>query len=191
MSARASTTKASSTSPYAISFGSGFTVLELLSTLAIASIIASFAIPSLNSFAAANQKSQTTTQIISLLNEARKNAVNRSTKVVICPLDDSASCSEDWTRPISVFADDNGNQAIDYNEDLIKSIETHELTSRVTWLAHNNAAYIQFDDSGAAGEQSGHLLLCAENAENNQAIFVSAAGRTRIANNDEIPESCL
>ena len=169
----------------------GFTMLELLSTVAIASIIAGFAIPNIEAYQAANNKTQTMNQFVALLTDARKSAVNRATKVVVCPIDENASCSEDWTLPVSVFADDNDNQTIEYNEDVLNSLDLSAVTQSVKWQAFSKKPFIQFDDAGASGDQSGRLFLCDTTSTNHKVIIVTPAGHTRVDANEETTTACL
>ena len=82
----------------------GFTLLEMMVAISIAAILLATAVPSLRQFRANNQVTTASNSIVTALNVARFNAVIRGENVVICPSDDSVSCSDGkWHQGWIVF----------------------------------------------------------------------------------------
>lgn len=78
---------------------SGFTLLELMVTLAIAAIIVSFGVPGFKSFIQNSRATTHTNDLVTALNLARSEATRRGTAVTVCSSTDAASCngSGDWS----------------------------------------------------------------------------------------------
>ena len=96
-----------------------FTLVELVVTMAVAAILLTIAIPS---FQTVIQNSRIATQANSLLtdlNYARSEALRRNLNVGICASNDGATCGgANWGLGRIVFADSNGNGALDAGEAL-------------------------------------------------------------------------
>lgn len=96
-----------------------FTLVELVVTMAVAAVLLTIAIPS---FQTVIQNSRIATQANSLLtdlNYARSEALRRNLNVGICASNDGATCGgANWGLGRIVFADSNGNGALDAGEAL-------------------------------------------------------------------------
>ena len=76
----------------------GFTLVELMITLAVAAILLAIAVPSFRTFV---QNTRLTTQADTLvysLNLARNEAVKLDTPVAVCASSDGATCSGAWVN---------------------------------------------------------------------------------------------
>ena len=87
--------------------GSGFTLVELMVTIAVLAIIASIAIPSMRSLIASNRLAAMSTDVVASLQLARSEAIRRNAPVTVCSSSDGASCqaSTDWSRWIVIGHD--------------------------------------------------------------------------------------
>lgn len=87
---------------------SGFTLIEMIVTVAIVAIFASIALPSFSQLIKNNRISTTTNEFISALVLARSEALKRSRDVTVCTSTDLENCSAsqtDFSKGWIVLAD--------------------------------------------------------------------------------------
>jgi type IV fimbrial biogenesis protein FimT len=84
----------------------GFTVPELLATLAVAGIVATLALPGLNSAVADQRRATAVNGLVSTLQVARSAALTRNQMVTVCPSDDGQRCTvTPWEQGWIAFVD--------------------------------------------------------------------------------------
>jgi len=166
----------------------GFTLTEILATLAVASILMAGALPAVNSVGTLMTLSSTSNGFLSQLHLARSEAIKRSSRVVICKSADGMWCSAagGWEQGSIVFHDLNNNGLREESELLIQRGEP--LPSGFRLAGNQNVArYISFNPLGmtqltTGGFQAGTLTLCSLSMERVPArqVVISAVGRPRI-----------
>jgi type IV fimbrial biogenesis protein FimT len=96
------------------STNSGFTLIELMVTIALAAIILTQAVPSFNSLVQNNRLISQKNEFISTLNLARSEALKRGTRVTVCASTDQATCdTADWEQGWIVFSDRDADSVLD------------------------------------------------------------------------------
>src|SRR5690242_6030354 len=80
------------------SYQHGFTLVELLFTLAIASILVTIGIPALGSILARSHRRAVEDMLHEGLVHARETAIMRNVRVIVCPSPDGKICvtTTDW-----------------------------------------------------------------------------------------------
>lgn len=86
----------------------GFTLVELMVTIAVLAILLTIGVPSFNSVIASNRLSAGANEFVASLQLARMEAMRRNTRVVVCRSADQATCATGttWTGWIT-FVDSN------------------------------------------------------------------------------------
>ncbi|PIE83644.1 MAG: pilus assembly protein [Candidatus Contendobacter odensis] len=165
----------------------GFTLIELMITLAIAAIILGFGVPSFQRIINNNQLTSAANALVASVNLARSEAVKRGQRMTICKSSDGASCTNSggYQQGWIVFTDTNANAAVDAGEQVLKVTEA--FPASLTFAGAGNVNnYISYDSSGilsriGAGAPNGSLTLCKQNYRDSaRRIFISLIGRIRI-----------
>ena len=171
----------------------GFTIIELMLTVAVAAVILTLGVPSFQGLMERNQLTTNINRFISSLALARSEAIKRNQRVVVCPSSDGAACSNagGYDNGWIIFVDANNNNARNDGEELLwegESIPTN-MTLRGT-NAYNTA--IPYMPSGRlATGIAGSVRLCKSNNTNKaRAITLIQSGRVRLADHDSsgVPE---
>jgi type IV fimbrial biogenesis protein FimT len=177
---------------------SGFTLVELLITVAVVAIVLALAAPTLREVILNNQRSTQLNAIMSSLNVARAAAVQRGVNAIVCITDgatppDCDTSATTWEDGWIVFADNNGNGAYDNaSEDLIQAHapledgatlrgDSAEVTRAITFNARGFCA------SCAEGTE-GVLQLCDPRAEAEaRGVSISRTGRAQVIDGVDCP----
>lgn len=101
----------------------GFTLIELMVTVAVAALLLGIAAPSFRDMTVRNRVSTYSNDLIASVNYARSEAVRRGAPISICRSGDGTSCSGSWSDGWIVFANtDNDNPAdVDAGEMVLKA----------------------------------------------------------------------
>ena len=93
----------------------GFTLLEVVVTMAIAAILMGLALPSFAKLINKNRLSATTSDFVIALNTARVEAVRQGQRVTLCPSNNNTQCGGSWENGWIIFNDPNRNATVDTN----------------------------------------------------------------------------
>lgn len=101
----------------------GFSLIELIVTIAIAAIILTIGVPGFNSIVLNNKLSATVNHLVSDLHLARMEAIKRNDNVTICKRKiEITDCNREstWENGWIVFQDSNRNGIVDAGEEVIR-----------------------------------------------------------------------
>lgn len=163
-------------------FHRGFTLAELVTGLAVLSLLSIGAF-AMREFSRRQVLTTEVNTLISHLNLARSEAVTRKVPVAVCGTDDGVACnrSDDWQHGYIVFADTNRNNRRENDEPLIH-IATPAKGISLQWCASGFSRrnlYIAYQPTGFTGK-NGTFLLCDASTRQARAIAVIHTGRARI-----------
>lgn len=173
---------------------SGFTLIELIVTLAVASILIAFGVPSFANLIASGRQSDTYNEFISSINLARSEAVKRASTVTVCALSDQSTCgdSDDWSKGWLVFEDSDADGTVDTDEDLFAVKEMTYEDQSVLAYDFGSAGSVRYFGRGNVNS-TGYFVICDERgATYARAINITTTGGVRRAvdsNDDDIVEN--
>jgi type IV fimbrial biogenesis protein FimT len=169
----------------------GFTLIELVTTLSVALVLLTIAVPNFSTMINNNTLSAQSNDLVQTLALARSEALTRKATVVLCKSNDELSCSvldsAKWEQGWIMFVDTNGN----------RSRQNAELLMR-TWpgLAGSNSLrsdsaftnYIAFlPDGRSIGSGNtvppveGEFRLCDERGKKHaRVIEITPIGRAKV-----------
>lgn len=165
----------------------GFTLLELMVTVAVAAVLVTVATPNLSVWILNNRIVAQINEFSRDINLARSEAVKLGSPVTICNSNDQLSCAGNWTGGRIVFADTDNDGVRDAGEPLVV---IHEALAGGNTLAGSNR--ITFDANGFSNGFAGAWTLCDDRGTAHaRAVIISNNGQLRLAedsNSDGIVE---
>ncbi|WP_077341566.1 GspH/FimT family pseudopilin [Pseudocolwellia agarivorans] len=168
-----------------------FTLVELLVGISVISIITIIALPSLSKFVIDMRVDNQISELYRLLNIARNASVNSGQNVVICPLV-ANTCTNDWTREISVFINTVNDNTLDLPADEIVRVKS--ALSNNDRFQYSGGASLTYNALGNLTSNTAEdtFSYCPEGVPDaSRGIIISISGRAYISqdnNNDGIDE---
>jgi type IV fimbrial biogenesis protein FimT len=185
---------------------SGFTIIELMMTIAVLAVGLAIGVPQLNQFILNNRLISQINTLNSSLALARSEAVKQNALTVVCVSSDGADCAADtdWSAGWIVFVDRNGNLAPDFGgggadgcaedstDDCLVAVESAVTGSNTLVGGTGVPALIAFNGTGVArcdANEDGateaceiedtYFTLCDHRgAAHARALTISRTGRT-------------
>jgi type IV fimbrial biogenesis protein FimT len=163
----------------------GFTVTEMLVTLAVAGVLTGLAIPAFQGYVERNRSAAALNQLLGALQGARYSALSLHTTVTVCPSADANACGarDTWHAGTLIFVDRNRNGARDANETVLRWLPGFDDRARIYWRSFRNRSYLQFTATGMTDWQNGNFLYCPPNRDPHFAreVILNAQARPRKA----------
>ena len=162
----------------------GFTLIELMVTIAIVGVLVSIAIPSFNTNISNSRLTGYANDLVGALNLARSEAVKRGVQVTILRNGNTAS---NWDAGWTVFTDSNGNGVQDGSDTLLRTYPalTNGYTLRTgnnyaCWVAYNSVGLSIGSSTTCNGGNFPNDTFRLCNATDSRAITINIVGRARI-----------
>lgn len=170
----------------------GFTLVELIITLAVSGVLLSVAAPNFGDAMRNSAQIIITNDLMGALRLARSEAIKRSTRTAVCARAENSTCGTDWSNGFITFID-NGDTSgvIDANEQILRVAQA---VDGGAWILNRarlvNTAeqpidrpYIRFGPRGTSNWRgSGYFAICDHRGqETAKAINISLSGDPRRA----------
>ncbi|MFT6217459.1 MAG: type IV fimbrial biogenesis protein FimT [Cycloclasticus pugetii] len=157
----------------------GFTLIELIITIAIAGILLAIGAPNFNSFLQNNRLTTQINELVTSINLARSEAIKRGFSSTICKSNTGSSCAGNWTDGWVVFDDQNADGVVDADETIIRSHGALKGGNTLTFGTKNRITY---SSQGIAVGFNDTFKLCDNRgATKAKGIVISNTGRARLA----------
>jgi len=167
----------------------GFTLMELITTLAIAGIMVTLAVPSFSEVIKNNRLITQENDFVTTLNLARSEAIRRSGRITVCKSSNQVSCSGagGWEQGWIVFNDVNNDGVVTnpatnvlrVHGSLSSGVTLHGDANLVDYVSYVSSGATQKFVGGASATQPGVLVMCDDRGfvSQEKGIHVSATGR--------------
>lgn len=164
----------------------GFTLGEVLTTLAVTGVSLSLVVPSFGKVAESNLRAAAVNELVATLHVARSEALARNSTVAICPSADGETCARTaWDAGWIRFVDANANYRADDGETVLGGVPgltglEIRTVAFATAFAYSPTGRVLSPDATAGG---GDFLFCGKAGSTApQVVMVSALGQPVLAN---------
>ena len=171
----------------------GFTLVELMTTMAVGATLFHTGITSLQATLITTQLSTQANQLMHSIMLARSEAIKRNTRITLSKLGDG------WEDGWIGYIDNNANAQRDDDEEIL--ITQGKLPAQMTLTGNRYVKdYISYTGGGRSEKingafQAGRLMLCDRSAEatpeHARAIIIAASGRPRASYKKRDLKDCL
>lgn len=159
----------------------GFTLIELMVTLAIFSVLVGLGVPSFLSAMKNSQLSSDYNKLVSSLYLARSEAVKRTVRVGVCARGTDTSCGANWNQGWIVFLDRVQGSAgttgiINTGDEILRFTPPLDDQRTVTaagspWQTASSASnsvsqsFVQYSPDGSSSLSGGTFVICDDRGE--------------------------
>lgn len=161
----------------------GFTLIEVLTTLGVATILIAVAVPGMQAFKMNTRQTGSVNELVSGMRVARNTAITTNSRVTVCASNDGANCGNvAWDEGWIAFVDRDADRTLDNNETIIRSGGGVE---GVTISSGQFASYFVYRPNGRVmyanvNQNSGQFVFCDERGSDHaRGISVDLSGRPR------------
>ncbi len=161
----------------------GTSLMDILTTMAIASVLFGFGIPSFQSYMVNSRLVSNINLLSRSLALARSEAVKRETPVVICKSQNQQNCTTagNWRQGWIIFEDRLPDRQRDKNEPLIFAKAALPAPVNLDYAAFRSSNFIAFRATGITKTNGTFTLCYNQDADSARALILSKTGRVRFS----------
>ncbi|WP_153109058.1 GspH/FimT family pseudopilin [Propionivibrio limicola] len=147
----------------------GFTLIEMLVTIAVLAIVLAIAAPSFSTIVKNSRLATETNDLMSDLALARTEAARRGRRVSLCISNNGTTCAtsgSDWSGGRIIFSDVSPYGQIDSGDTILRVVPSAS-TKKITLTASgfSELRYLQFRPNGASSSSTtGVIKICDDRA---------------------------
>lgn len=162
----------------------GFSLIELMVTIAIAGVLASIGMPSLQTTLQDNKMTALHNELLAALSFTRNTAVTQGSSATLCKANVSANaCAENnasWKNGWIIFPDRNNDGVIDAGEEILTI--KNDLPKNITVSYSRNSSRITYGAQGYTVGFNGNFMFCDKRGDSaKKGMVISNNGRVRLA----------
>ena len=163
----------------------GVSLIELLVGCLIIAVLVQLAIPGFQALSDRSKRNATTRLLITDLNWARTVALANSTRLYLCPGQNSDRCktSTDWSQGWTVFSDQNHNGQLEPNEILL--LRTLPLNTSIS-VHFRKPGYLFYKNDDSAWPNGTFRICTAGSKVPPLLVIVYRTGRTRTSTGTDL-----
>lgn len=159
----------------------GFTLAELLVSIAVASIVLTVAAPSFEGMTLNNRQVGAVNQLVGMFHVARSEAVTRNRQITLCPSADGANCTATpWQSGAIVFVDIDNDGTVGAGDTILRIAPAFDAID-VTTVDFNQGFVYRSNGriaTAVVGVNSGQFTLCdRRGATRARVIIMEISGR--------------
>ncbi|MBV1879779.1 MAG: GspH/FimT family pseudopilin [Pseudomonadales bacterium] len=161
----------------------GATLIEIISVLAIISVMTNMIAPSIGKIASRSNATASINWIIGAVNTSRHAAISFNVTTTLCPASDTAlKCQGKWHEGIIIFADHNADASFNGSDYLIYRAGPDNIDGTLKWRSFGNRQYLQITQLGFTNYQNGNFTYCPhdQNLHFARQIVINVQGRARV-----------
>jgi len=158
----------------------GFTLTELMMSLAVLAILMATAMPAFGNLVQSSQEQTARSALSAALGTARIAAVSRTSNVVVCPSPDQQYCGRttEWQHGWLVFVDADHDGLRDASEELLEAAQAQP--DGVAILSSTGRTRVNYQPDGSSPGTNITLTVCDSRGANRAtALIINNAGRVR------------
>lgn len=167
-------------SPYKIvslKYFQGFTLPEILVTLAVIVILITMTAPSMQGLIINQRVASATQEVFTAIHLARSEAIKRQRTVSLCSTVDGISCDEDdsgWENGWLIFTDSDADGVLEDGDEVLRVEDAQNEQIIISW---NQGGALSFNSRGQTN-LAGTFEVCADGEV--RAVIISRTGRPRV-----------
>lgn len=164
----------------------GFTLVELLITIALVAVISALAVPSFQTLIKKNRTSVEAQRVLTTLYYARMEAIKRNSQVSLCPSSDGLACNPDlsWMNGWIVFSDRAKRGELDHDTDRVLRVGGPVKNGHLLYTTKHHKWFGYQPDGnsvGSSGSGNTSFIICyPKGGAEGRRVVVSITGRPRI-----------
>ncbi len=160
-------------------YSKAFTLLEMLTAMAIVSVVLGVGIPLVSDTVERNKTDNAKSTMMNAIVAARSEAVSRNQGVVLCTSSSGTACAQgNWEDGWIAYVDENGNGFKDIAEPVV-SVYTIASNTTLRSDAANPFSLVFLSDGSVTADGDFRVCGADQEIDKGYSVIVGATGRPR------------